>query len=250
MSAVLALRDIHKDFSGVKVIQGVDLEIAEGERHAIIGPNGAGKTTLMNIITGKYAPSRGTVFFHGSDITKSRPYQRARVGIGRCFQIINVFWEMTVFENIRNGVLAQRGNHWSMRHRISRMQDVNEKSEEIVELFGLQSARNQVAAALPYGMQRSLEIALALSGDPKLVILDEPAAGISAEETRSLTDLITRTVTGRTLILIEHDMDVVFAVADRISVLHYGEIISQGPPDEVRADEKVKEVYLGTRGST
>ncbi len=247
MSAVLSLRGVYKDFDGVEVIRGVDMEIEAGERHAIIGPNGAGKTTLTNLITGKYRPSRGTIAFRGADIAGLSPHRLARRGIGRSFQIINVFREMTVFENLRNAVLSRHGIRVNVRRRLSALHDVHDETERIGDLVGLRTSRDQLASALPYGAQRALEIGLVLALQPELILLDEPAAGMSAAETRELTSLIRRVSENKTLILIEHDMEVVFSVADRISVLHYGEVLTRGAPDEIRRNPQVKDVYLGYR---
>lgn len=247
MTALLTLHQLHKDFDGLEVIRGVDLAIEEGERHAVIGPNGAGKTTLTNIITGKYRPSRGRLSFRGKDITGWKPHHLVRLGIGRSFQIINIFPEMSVFENIRNAVLSRHGIRLDMAHTVGGLRKVRKDSERIVEMVGLEDSQAQRAASLPYGAQRSLEIGLALACEPELIILDEPAAGMSAAETRDVTALIKRVTEGKTLILIEHDMDVVFSLADRISVLHYGQIMAQGSPAEIRQNPEVKEVYLGYR---
>lgn len=247
MSAILALRDVHKDFGGVEVIRGVDLEIETGERHAIIGPNGAGKTTLINLITGKYRPSRGSMRFRETEIAGVSPYRLVRLGIGRSFQIINVFREMTVFENIRNAVLSKHGIRLDIRRSLGGLREVTLESERIADLVGLTGAERQLAGELPYGAQRALEIGLALACDPQLIILDEPAAGMSAAETRDVTALIRKVTENKTLILVEHDMDVVFSLSNRISVLHYGQVLARGTPAEIRRDNRVKDVYLGYR---
>ena len=247
MSEFLELVDVHKDFQGLQVLKGVELTIREGERHAIIGPNGAGKTTLTNLITGKFPLSRGSLWFRGRRIDELRAYQRARLGIGRSFQIINVFREMTVFENVRNAVLSRHGVRLNMFRPVGGYAGVARETQEIVDMVGLGPDRDRVASTLPYGAQRALEIGLTLAQQPELVILDEPAAGLSAAETRDVTDLIRRTMQGRTLVFIEHDMEVVFALADRISVLHYGSILVQGTPQEIRENDEVRRVYLGYR---
>ncbi|MBI4587691.1 MAG: ABC transporter ATP-binding protein [Candidatus Rokubacteria bacterium] len=224
---------------------GVDLQIEPGERHAIIGPNGAGKTTLINLITGKYTPSRGRIWFGGMEITSVPAHGRVRLGIGRSFQIINLFPEMTVFENMRNAILSKEGIRLSVRRALKGLRGVTSETERVLALIGLESFRNVPAAELAYGKQRTLEIGLALGLDPQLLILDEPTAGISSAETREIAGVIRRVTERKTLILIEHDMDVVFALADRISVLHHGRILAQGSPAEIRENPEVKEAYLG-----
>lgn len=249
MSEILRLADVHKDFNGLEVLKAVNLSIDEGEKHAIIGPNGAGKTTLTNLITGKYPLSKGSLMFRGRAIDAMKPHERVRLGIGRSFQIINVFKEMTVFDNIRNAVLSKHGIRLNMFRAVRGYRQVAADTREIVEMVGLTADSWRLAATLPYGAQRALEIGLALAQQPQLVILDEPAAGLSAAETRDITALIRRTMDDKTLVFIEHDMEVVFALADRISVLHYGNILVQGSPAEIRANDEVRRVYLGYRES-
>ncbi len=247
MTAILELRRIHKDFSGLSVLQGVDLEIGAEERHAIIGPNGAGKTTLLNVITGKHRPSSGRVLFRGIDVTGYRPYRLIRLGMGRSFQIVNIFPAMTVFENVRNAVLSRRGVYFSMCRSLRGLADVGDETAGVLESIGLSGLRDTPAGELAYGQQRALEIGLTIALDPKLVVLDEPTAGMSAAESREAVALIRRVTERKTLILIEHDMDVVFSLADRISVLHYGRILAHGRPDEIRANREVRDAYLGHR---
>jgi len=247
MSGYLRLENVSKDFGGVEVLRSIDLEVAAGERHAIIGPNGAGKTTLINIITGKYVPSQGRVWFNDVDVTSLPPHKRVRLGIGRSFQIINVFPSMTVFENMRNAVLSREGIRFSMVHALDRFYRVNAETEGLLELIGLGGFRQLPAGELSYGKQRTLEIGLVLGLDPQLVILDEPTAGISSAETREMTLVMRRATEGRTLILIEHDMDVVFSLAERVSVLHDGGVLAQGTPWEIRDDARVRDAYLGRR---
>lgn len=247
MDLILQLQDVHKSFGGIEVIRGVSLDIARGERHAIIGPNGAGKTTLTNLITMRYRPTRGRMLFKGDDVTGTPPHKLVRRGIGRSFQIINVFREMTVMENLRNAVIARRQYRASGLRRILGIADVESEVERVLRLIDLAAARHRMANELPYGEQRVLEIGLTLACDPELILLDEPAAGLSAAETRDVTVLIRKVTEGKSLILIEHDMEVVFSLASRISVLHYGQILSQGTPAQIGADPKVKDVYLGNR---
>lgn len=245
MQPILSLKNIHKSFGSLEIIRGVDLDISEGERHAIIGPNGAGKTTLTNLISKRYMPTAGEILFEGQNVTAEPSYRLVRMGMGRSFQIINIFKEMTVFENLLNAVLL-KGPHRSSPFRyLSSLRGVRQKAEEVLSLMNLNAVRNRLATELPYGEQRVLEIGLTLASDPILILLDEPAAGLSAAETRDVTSLIKKVTEGKSLILIEHDMDVVFTLADRISVLHYGQILAQGTALEIRSNQKVKDVYLG-----
>ncbi len=245
----LELRDIHHDFSGLQVLTGIDLEVREGERHAVIGPNGAGKSTLFNIITGRYAPRRGHVLYRGRDITGVAPHRIARLGIGRSFQIINTFPRLTVFQNVRSAVLSRRHmrlNPWSL---LDRDADVSREAEETLRMVGLVDRRDVPASALSYGGQRELEIALTVATRPDLVMLDEPTAGLNSEDTRRAVRLIRQVTEGRTLVMVEHDMEVVFNLADRISVIYYGRVLATGTPDEIRTSEEVKRAYLGRKAS-
>lgn len=245
MQPILSLKNIHKSFGSLEIIRGVDLDISEGERHAIIGPNGAGKTTLTNLISKRYEPTSGDILFEGRNVTREPSYRLVRMGMGRSFQIINIFKEMTVFENLLNAVLLKGSHRNSPLRSLSSLRDVRQKAEQVLALVNLNAARNRLATELPYGEQRVLEIGLTLASDPTLILLDEPAAGLSAAETRDVTSLIKKVTEGKSLILIEHDMDVVFTLADRISVLHYGQILAQGTALEIRSNQKVKDVYLG-----
>jgi branched-chain amino acid transport system ATP-binding protein len=245
----LELRDIHHDFAGLQVLTGIDLEVREGERHAIIGPNGAGKSTLFNIITGRYAPRRGHVLYRGRDITGAAPHTIARLGVGRSFQIINTFPRLTVFQNVRSAVLSRRRmrlDSWSL---LDRQTDVSREAEEVLGMVGLLDRRDVPASALSYGEQRELEIALTVATRPALVMLDEPTAGLNSEDTRRAVALIRRVTEGRTLVMVEHDMEVVFNLADRISVIYYGRVLATGTPDDIRGNEEVKRAYLGRKAS-
>jgi branched-chain amino acid transport system ATP-binding protein len=245
----LELRDIHHDFSGLQVLTGIDLDIREGERHAIIGPNGAGKSTLFNIITGRYAPRRGLVLYRGRDITGAAPHTIARLGVGRSFQIINTFPRLSVFQNVRSAVLSRRHmrlNPWSL---LERQSDVTREADEVLAMVGLEGRRDVPANALSYGEQRELEIALTVATRPELVMLDEPTAGLNSEDTRRAVALIRRVTEGRTLVMVEHDMEVVFDLADRISVIYYGRVLATGAPGEIRGNEEVKRAYLGRKAS-
>jgi branched-chain amino acid transport system ATP-binding protein len=242
---ILELRGIYKDFEGLEVLFGIDLEIKEGERHAIIGPNGAGKSTLFNLITGKYLPSRGKIFFKGKDITGKNPFKLNRLGMARSFQIVNIFSTMTVFENVRNVILSKNKIYYNMFSLLSRMDGINTHAEKLLEQIGLLERKDAIAGELSYGQQRALEIGLTIATDPQLILLDEPTAGMSSEETRDAVKLIERVTEGKTLVIVEHDMEVVFSIASRISVIYYGEVLASGPPEEIRNDQRVKDAYLG-----
>ncbi|HSR11522.1 MAG TPA: ABC transporter ATP-binding protein [Thermodesulfobacteriota bacterium] len=242
---ILELKDVYKDFDGLEVLFGVDLGIRQGERHAIIGPNGAGKSTLFNIITGKYLPSRGNIYFRAQDITGSSPFKLNRQGMSRSFQITNIFRTMTVFENVRNAILSKNKIRFNVFSRLDRMGEINSQTESVLEQIGLADRRKVQAGLLSYGQQRALEIGLTIATDPVLILLDEPTAGMSSEETREAVKLIERVTEGKTLVIVEHDMDVVFSLANRISVIYYGQVLASGPPDEIRQNQKVKDAYLG-----
>jgi branched-chain amino acid transport system ATP-binding protein len=242
---ILELQGIYKDFQGLEVLFGIDLGIKEGERHAILGPNGAGKSTLFNLITGKYLPSRGKIFFKGKDITGENPFKLNRMGMARSFQIVNIFSTMTVFENVRNVILSKNKIYYNMFSLLSRMDGINTPVEKVLEQIGLLERKDAIAGELSYGQQRALEIGLTIATDPQLILLDEPTAGMSSEETREAVKLIGRVSEGKTLVIVEHDMEVVFSIASRISVIYYGQVLASGPPEEIRNDQKVKDAYLG-----
>jgi len=242
---ILEMKEIYKDFEGLEVLFGINLEIREGERHSIIGPNGAGKSTLFNLITGKYLPSRGKIFFKGQDITGKNPFKLNRMGMARSFQITNIFRTMTVFENVRNAILSKNKIRYNMFLRLSKMNGIKEETERILAQIGLLERKNGLAGELAHGHQRALEIGLTIATEPELILLDEPTAGMSAEETREAVKLIGRVTEGKTLVIVEHDMEVVFSLADRISVIYYGQVLASGPPEEIRNDQRVKDAYLG-----
>jgi branched-chain amino acid transport system ATP-binding protein len=245
MGEYLHIKDIHKDFSGLKVLTGVDFQVKEKERHAVIGPNGAGKTTLFNIISGSFKASSGAILFKGQDISGKSAHALNRAGLSRSFQITNVFQELSVFDNIRSGVRSRYGLRYHFFRRPDHNRGINERTLAIIEEIGLKDVMEMPVSALSYGQQRALEIGITLSTEPELILLDEPTAGMTREETGQAIRMIDRVTSGRTLIIIEHDMDVVFSLADRISVLHYGTILVTGTPDEVRNDQRVKDAYLG-----
>ncbi len=241
----LEIKDIHKDYSGLLVLAGVDFTVKEKERHAVIGPNGAGKTTLFNIISGKFRPSSGAVRFKGRDVSGKPADVLSRMGLARSFQITNVFQELSVFDNIRSGVRSRHGLRYHFFRKPDNNGRINARTEAIAEELGLKEVLHVPASSLSYGQQRALEIGITLSTDPELILLDEPTAGMTREETAQAIRMIDRVTAGRTLVIIEHDMDVVFSLADTISVLHYGRILVSGAPDEIRCDQRVKDAYLG-----
>lgn len=241
----LELKNVHKSFGPAKIIQGVDLAVGKGENHAIIGPNGAGKSTLFNLISGLYSLSDGQIKLNGAVISGKKPYQIQRLGLSRSFQVSNIFQNMTVRENVRCGVLFSMGYGYSFLRNIGAQRDVQEKTAEILERVGLIDKAHLPAALLPYADQRTLEIAITIASDPDVILLDEPTAGMSRSETDRAVELIGHATKGKTLLIVEHDMGVVFGMADRISVLVYGQIIATGKPEQIRGDPKVREAYLG-----
>ncbi|WP_425403508.1 ABC transporter ATP-binding protein [Hwanghaeella sp.] len=241
----LSLESVRKDFGETQIIRGVDLEIAAGERHAIIGPNGAGKSTLFHLISGKYSKTAGRIRLNGEDVSALEPYAIARKGLSRSFQITNIFPRMTVFENVRCGLLWSMGFKYAFWKLVGRQRDLNDKTAEILDLIGLTDRAGIQAGVLTYAEQRTLEIGITIAGGANVIMLDEPTAGMSASETDQTVDLIRRVTEGKTLVMVEHDMGVVFDLADRISVLVYGEIIATGTPEEIRNNKAVQEAYLG-----
>jgi branched-chain amino acid transport system ATP-binding protein len=241
----IELQDVHKRFASTRVINGVSLAIHKRERHAIIGPNGAGKSTLFNLISGRYPLSAGRILLHGEDITGRKPYQINRKGLSRSFQVTNIFHNLSVYENIRCGELWAAGYRYSFRHRVGGLIEVQRRAEEILERIGLAQRRDVLAGTLTYAEQRALEIGITIAGGSNVILLDEPTAGMSRTETARAVELIRQVTEGRTLVMVEHDMGVVFDLADRISVLVYGELIATGTPEEIRSNPAVQEAYLG-----
>ncbi|WP_321946077.1 ABC transporter ATP-binding protein [Paraburkholderia sp. J10-1] len=246
MTAALELREVCKNFGRTEIIRGVDLTIAKGERHALIGPNGAGKSTTFNLISGRMAPSSGTVKLNGVDIGGLPPYKINRMGLSRSFQVTNIFHRLSVFENLRCAVLWSLGYRYSFWHRLEQLRDARERAEEVLELIGLQGRHDTLAGLLTYAEQRALEIGITIAGGAEVILLDEPTAGMSRSESDHAVELIRRVTVGKTLVMVEHDMSVVFGLADRISVLVYGEVIATDTPQAIRNNRRVKEAYLGT----
>ncbi|OWW20621.1 ABC transporter ATP-binding protein [Noviherbaspirillum denitrificans] len=246
MSApVLSVRRLKKSFGPVEIIRDVNLELHHNERHALIGPNGAGKSTLFHLISGNIPPTSGEVEFDGHEIGGKSPQAINRLGLARSFQITNIFPKLTVFENIRFAVMRPYGLQYAFWKFIDRDARIREETDRLLELVRLSAKRSAIAGEMAYSEQRSLEIAMTLASDPKVILLDEPMAGMSHEETLYTAELIKEVTKGRALMLVEHDMDVVFSLSDRISVLVYGQVIATGTPDEIRNSKAVKEAYLG-----
>lgn len=242
----LELRALHKRFGKTDIIRGVDLSVAKGERVAIIGPNGAGKSTLFNLISGRFEPSSGAVLLHGQPINGKKPYEINRLGLSRSFQITNIFPKLSVFENLRCGVLWSLGYGYTFLKFLVDLDDANTRAQQLMEMIGLSQKRDVLAINLTYAEQRALEVGITIGGGASVILLDEPTAGMSRSETARFIDLIKEVTEGKTLLTVEHDMGVVFGLADKIAVLVYGELIAFDTPDAVRGDARVQEAYLGT----
>ena len=245
MTAAIALHDVEKRFGAVRIIRGLNLSVAKGERHAIIGPNGAGKSTTFNLISGYVRPSSGEIRLNGDLISGLRPFEINRRGLSRSFQVTNAFAKMTVWENVRCAVLWATGQRYAFWKNVESLPEVQRRTAEVLEDIHLMHRRDAPAGLLTYAEQRELEIGVTVAGGAEVILLDEPTAGMSRAETERAVALIRRLTEGRTLVMVEHDMSVVFGLADRISVLVYGQIIASGTPDEIRGDPKVRQAYLG-----
>ena len=246
MTYALELKDLRKSFGKTEIIRGVDLAVNAGERIAIIGPNGAGKSTLFNLVSGRMAPSSGEVHLKGKRIDGLKPFEVNRLGLSRSFQITNIFPKLSVFENLRCGVLWSLGYRYSFLRFLSNLHDANARAEELLVQVGLARKRNVLAVNLTYAEQRALEIGVTIAGGAEVILLDEPTAGMSKTETAHFISLIKQVTVGRTLLTVEHDMGVVFGLADKIAVVVYGEVIAFDAPDAVRANARVQEAYLGS----
>jgi branched-chain amino acid transport system ATP-binding protein len=245
VTAAIELRSVEKRFGNVSIIRNLDLTVAPGERHAIIGPNGAGKSTTFNLISGYITPTSGEIRLNGDLISGMRPFEINRRGLSRSFQITNVFSHMSVWENLRCAVLWSTGERYSFWKNIDNLPEVRDRTAQILTDINLLGRRDAPAGLLTYAEQRALEIGITVAGGADVILLDEPTAGMSHAETERAVELIRRLTEGRTLLIVEHDMSVVFGLADRISVLVYGQIIASGTPEEIRANPKVREAYLG-----
>jgi branched-chain amino acid transport system ATP-binding protein len=248
-TVALKLENVRKSFGLTEIIRGVSLDIPTGQRHAIIGPNGAGKTTLFNLISGRFPLTSGRIFLNDRPIDGLSAYQINRCGLSRSFQITSVFPRMSVFENIRCGLLWSRGYKYSFWHLLGREKALNEESERLLERLNLAQRRDVMAGLLSYAEQRALEIGITIAGGATVILLDEPTAGMSHSETTYAMDLIRSVTEGRTLVMVEHDMSVVFGLADVISVVVYGEVIATDTPQRIRANKAVQEAYLGVEAA-
>lgn len=243
---LLQINNLSKNFGNTKIIRSLNLDIEEGESHAIIGPNGAGKSTLFNLITGVYEPTSGSIKFRGEEIASKKPHEIMRMGLSRSFQIINIFPKINVFGNIQASLLWPMGYKYSFWQSLSKAKELKERAEIILEQVGMSAKRDTIASELSYAEQRLLEIGITISSGTNIILLDEPTAGLSRQETGDIIKLISEITREKTLIIIEHDMEVVFSIAKRISVLAYGEIIAVGSPEMIKSSVQVQEAYLGT----
>jgi branched-chain amino acid transport system ATP-binding protein len=242
----LELRDVRKSFGKSEIIRGANLAVQAGERVAIIGPNGAGKSTLFNLISGRFAPTTGEILLHGQRIAGKKPFEINRLGLSRSFQVSNLFTRLSVFENIRCAVLWSLGHRYAFWKFLADLEDANDRTEQILEMIKLDKRRDVLAMNLTYAEARALEIGITIAGGASVILLDEPTAGMSKSETKRFIQLIREVTAGKTLLTVEHDMGVVFGLADKIAVLVYGEVIAFDTPDAVRANARVQEAYLGS----
>lgn len=241
----LELNNVTKRFGKTEIIRGVNLAVRKGERVAVIGPNGAGKSTLFNLISGRFEPSGGDIRLNGENVAGMRPYQINRRGLARSFQITNIFPRLSVFENLRAAALYASGQKYSFWRPLSGLTELNDRTEALMASIELKRRRDVAATLLTYSEQRALEIGITIAGGAEVILLDEPTAGMSHSETDRFVHLIRNVTVGKTLLTVEHDMSVVFGLADRIAVLVYGEVIAFDAPERVRADARVREAYLG-----
>ncbi len=242
----LELRELRKSFGKTEIIRGANLQVRAGERIAVIGPNGAGKSTLFNLISGRFAPTSGEVLLNGQRIDGMKPYQINRMGLSRSFQITNIFPKLSVFENLRCAVLWSLGYRYTFLRFLADLDDANERAEELMAMIKLDRKRDVLAMNLTYAEQRALEIGVTIGGGANVILLDEPTAGMSKSETQRFIGLIKQVTAGKTLLTVEHDMGVVFGLADKIAVVVYGEVIAFDTPEAVRANARVQEAYLGS----
>jgi branched-chain amino acid transport system ATP-binding protein len=244
--SALELKNIHKSFGKTQIIRGIDLAVTKGERVAIIGPNGAGKSTLFNLISGRFAPTSGEIWLGAHRIDGKQPFEINRLGLSRSFQITNIFPKLSVFENLRCAVLWSLGYKYTFFKFLADLDDANDLAEQYMERIRLGKKRDVLAMNLTYAEQRALEIGITIAGGAEVILLDEPTAGMSKSETLRFIQLIRQVTEGKTLLTVEHDMGVVFGLADKIAVVVYGEVIAFDTPDAVRSNPKVQEAYLGS----
>ena len=240
------LKDVRKSFGNTEIIRGANLAVSRGDRVAVIGPNGAGKSTLFNLISGRFGPTSGEIMLDGKRIDGMLPYEINRLGLARSFQISNLFVRLSVFENLRCGVLWSMGYKYAFWKFLADLKDANQRAEELLRMIKLDRKRDTLAMNLTYAEQRALEIGITIAGGAGVVLLDEPTAGMSKSETARFIDLIREVTEGKTLLTVEHDMGVVFGLANKIAVLVYGEVIAYDEPEAVRANARVQEAYLGS----
>jgi branched-chain amino acid transport system ATP-binding protein len=245
MTPAIELVDVRKSFGPTQIIRGVSLAIEAGTRQAVIGPNGAGKSTLFNLITGKYPVSAGAIRLKGENIAGLRPYEINRRGLSRSFQVTNIFPWLSVYENVRCSLLWSMGYRYSFWHLVDNAADVRERAEVVLEQLNLTGRRHVPAGMLSYAEQRALEIGITIAGGADVILLDEPTSGMSRSETEQVVQLIREVTVGKTLVMVEHDMSVVFDLADRIAVLVYGQVIAHDTPERIRGNAAVQEAYLG-----
>jgi branched-chain amino acid transport system ATP-binding protein len=241
----LELKDVRKSFGKSEIIRGASLSVARGERCAIIGPNGAGKSTLFNLVSGRFGISSGDICLNGRSVSGLRPFEINRLGLARSFQISNLFEKLSVVENLRCAALWSLGYKYSFWQRLERLRDAHERAEQVLEQIGLQRQRSLPAGVLTYAEQRALEIGLTIAGGAEVILLDEPTAGMSRSESDAAVELIRKVTEGKTLVMVEHDMSVVFGLADKIAVLVYGEVIACDSPANIRSNSAVQAAYLG-----
>jgi branched-chain amino acid transport system ATP-binding protein len=242
----LELKDLRKNFGKTEIIRGINLAIPSGERVGIIGPNGAGKSTLFNLISGRFEPTSGDVLLHGQRLNGKKPFEINRMGLSRSFQITNIFPKLSVFENLRCGVLWSLGYKYTFLKFLADLDDANERTDELMEMVKLDKKRDVLAMNLTYAEQRALEIGITIAGGASVILLDEPTAGMSKSETTRFIKLIKDVTVGKTLLTVEHDMGVVFGLADKIAVVVYGELLAYDVPEAVRGNARVQEAYLGS----
>ena len=242
----IELRDVRKSFGKTEIIRGATLAVTAGERVAIIGPNGAGKSTLFNLMSGRFGSTSGDILLNGRKIDGFKPFEINRLGLARSFQVSNLFTRLSVFENIRCAVLWSMGYRYAFWKFLADLRDANDRAEQVVEMIKLHKRRDVLAMNLTYAEQRALEIGITIAGGASVILLDEPTAGMSKSETARFVNLIREVTVGKTLLTVEHDMGVVFGLADKIAVLVYGEVIAYDVPEAVRSDARVQEAYLGS----
>jgi branched-chain amino acid transport system ATP-binding protein len=246
MTYALELKDLRKSFGKTEIIRGISLAIPKGERVGIIGPNGAGKSTLFNLISGRFEPTSGDVLLNGQSLVGKKPFEINRMGLSRSFQITNIFPKLSVFENLRCGVLWSLGYKYTFFKFLADLHDANARAVELMEMVNLEKKRDVLAMNLTYAEQRALEIGITIAGGAEVILLDEPTAGMSKSETSRFINLIKEVTVGKTLLTVEHDMGVVFGLADKIAVVVYGELLAYDVPEAVRGNDRVQEAYLGS----